>query len=265
MEVTGQVRKMHTQLDDVVQYHLPLGDTLVDMNALIGQPIQLSFGGHIQCINCGRSTKSSFAQGFCYKCFTTAPESSECIIRPELCEGHLGKGRDPQWEQKHHVQDHYVYFALSSAVKVGVTRSTQIPTRWIDQGATQAIKVALTPNRYLAGLIEVALKDHMTDKTDWRKMLRNEVKEGVDLLEWKEDLLLELDEILQDYVADDDEVLDLHYPVETYPTKVKSVSFDKLPEIEGVLKGIKGQYLLLDGDRVLNMRKHSGYIIRLNH
>lgn len=255
----GQVKKMRVELGEPIQYFMRLGDQEVAMNELIGKSISLKFAGVITCIACGKQTKKSFGQGFCYPCFMEAPEASECIIKPELCEAHLGKGRDPEWEKANHLQDHYVYLAASSAIKVGVTRENQIPTRWIDQGASSAIKLAKTPNRYLAGLIEVALKGQMTDKTNWRKMLKNEVLENPGLVEFKQDVLASLDEELRQYAVAEDEVIALDYPVNEYPEKVKSVGFDKLPEITGKLHGIKGQYLLLDDNRVLNIRKHTGY------
>ena len=260
--ITGHIRKMRTELSDTVSYKLPLDENLVDMNELIGKRVQLFRTGVITCSKCAKRTKSSF-QGFCYSCFATAPEASECIIKPELCRGHLGEGRDVEWEKKHHVQPHYVYLALSSAVKVGVTRSDQIPTRWIDQGASAGIIVAETPNRYLAGVIEVALKEHFTDKTNWRKMLKNEVLTDVDL----EDIKWELEEILPSdlaqYMLEEDEIIEINYPVTKYPEKLKSISFDKEPLLEGVLLGIKGQYLYFDNDRVINMRKHTSYQITI--
>jgi hypothetical protein len=264
MENTGQIRKMKTRYDTVAHYTLPIGDQEVYMNDLVGKNISLVWDNEILCLRCGASTPKSYQQGFCFPCFRDAPETSECIIKPELCEGHLGRGKDVQWEQDHHVQPHIVYLALSSAVKVGVTRGQQVPTRWIDQGATAAIKLAEVPYRQLAGEIEVALKQHMTDKTNWRKMLTNEVKEGVDLLEEKEEVAELLDEAYWDYITDDDEVMNIEYPVEKYPEKVKSLGFDKQPEISGKLSGIKGQYLIFDDGNVLNMRKHGGYVITIN-
>ena len=254
---------MKVDLGPPVSYALRLGDEAVNMNELVGSEINLKFDGKINCIVCGRDTKKAFGQGFCYPCFMNAPENAECIIRPELCEAHLGKGRDPEWEKEHHATDHYVYLALSSAIKVGVTRGTQIPNRWIDQGASAAIRFALVPYRRLAGEIEVALKEHLTDRTDWRKMLKNEVNEELDLLAEKDKLGDELDDDLAQYITDDDEVIQIEYPVEKFPLKVKSVSFDKLSEIEGKLSGIKGQYLLFSDERVLNIRKHSGYNVTL--
>lgn len=264
MEITGQIRKMKTSYDDLVHYTLPIGDEQLYMNDLVGKHVKLTFANEILCVRCGQKTPKSYQQGFCFTCFRDAPETSECIINPELCEGHLGRGKDVQWEEDHHVQPHFVYLALSSAVKVGVTRTQQVPTRWIDQGATAAIRLAEVPYRQLAGEIEVALKDHMTDKTNWRKMLTNEVKEGVDLVDEKEEVAELLDEEYWDYVTEDDEVMEINYPVEKYPTKVKSVGFDKMPEVSGKLSGIKGQYLIFDDGRVLNIRKHGGYVITID-
>lgn len=264
MQKTGQIRKMVSEIGDPIQYWLPMGEERVAMNELIGQRITFRYDGLITCILCDRKTKKSFNQGFCYPCMINAPEASECIIKPELCQGHLGGGRDPEWEQKHHVQPHYVYLALSSAVKVGITRETQVPTRWIDQGASKAILLAQTPNRYLCGALEVSLKEHFTDRTNWRRMLKNEVLADVDLAQVKKEIRDKINPDFHEYLIDDEGVTDLLYPVEAYPEKVKSVGFDKLPEITGELRGIKGQYLLLDDNRVLNMRKHTGYHIELS-
>jgi len=255
---------MKVDLGSPVAYQLQLGDELISMNELIGKEITLSFDGKITCTVCGRTTKKAFGQGFCYPCFANAPENSECIIRPELCQAHEGGGRDPEWEKAHHAQDHYVYLAASSAIKVGVTRGDQIPTRWIDQGASKAIRFALVPYRQLAGQIEVALKSHLTDRTDWRKMLKNEVNMDLDLLAEKNKLGDILDADLAQYITDEDEVVPIEYPVLRYPIKVKSIGFDKLPIIEGKLSGIKGQYLLFSDERVLNISKHSGYHIALH-
>lgn len=264
---TGQVFKMKVELGDVVKYTLNLRhdgtEDSVVMNDLIGGNIRLSFSGDIHCIKCAKKTKNSFGQGFCYPCFTSAPEAAECIIKPELCRAHLGEGRDPEWEERNHNQPHFVYLAATDVVKVGVTRDHQIPTRWIDQGASSAIRLAHTPNRYLAGVLEVALKGQFTDKTNWRKMLKNEIDESIDLEEVKWELEELLPSDLTEYFSDDDEVVQINYPVLEFPEKVKSLSFDKQSIIEGELKGIKGQYLLFDDNRVLNMRKHTGYIISL--
>jgi hypothetical protein len=258
MEV--KLNKMHTTLEEVVKYQLISGDVNMNMNELVGKHIQLNYLGKQQCGSCNKFIKKLFAQGFCYDCFMNAPEAAPCIIKPELCEGHLGKGRDIAWEEKHHVQPHVVYLAVASAVKVGVTRDTQVPTRWIDQGASFAIKLAEVPYRRLAGEIEVALKGTFTDKTNWRSMLKNEIGD-FDLEEekWQCEELLPAD--LAEHMSEDDEIIKINYPVNVFPDKVKSVGFDKQPSIEGKLLGIKGQYLLLDDNRVLNIRKHSGYYV----
>jgi hypothetical protein len=272
MKYEGEVRKMITSLNDEesVNYAFKLvnsastKETTFPLNELLGKTVTLKYDGIIICKSCGKQTKTSFNQGFCYPCFKDAPESAECIIKPELCRAHLGEGRDSDWEERNHNQPHIVYLASSDVIKVGVTRSTQIPTRWIDQGAHSAIRFAETPNRYLAGKIEVALKAQFTDRTNWRKMLKNEIDESIDLEETK----WELEELLPDditqYVTDDDEIITLNYPVNQFPKKVKSLSLDKEPNIKGKLMGIKGQYFLLDANRVINIRKHTSYVIEFS-
>ena len=262
MVLEGNSRKMKTVLDDTIDYTLRLGEEEVGLNAFLGKTIRLSFLGEINRIKCGRLTKKSFAQGFCYPCMTNAPENSECIIRPELCRGHLGEGRDPEWEQIHHVCEHVVYLAASSVLKVGVTRGQQVPTRFIDQGASAVKIIARTPHRCAAGEIEVALKEGFTDRTSWQKMLKNDVIDDPDwddAFDYAEQLVPFMQ---QEYLVDDEPIITLNYPVLNYPEKVKSLGFDKAPIIEGTLLGIKGQYLLLDDNRVLNIRKHNGYKIR---
>lgn len=258
----GNLRKMNTELTDTVQYSLGLSQEVL-MNDFLGKPLRLSWTGVINCQKCGKVTKNSFGEGFCYKCFTTAPEAAECILRPELCRAHLGEGRDPEWEQRNHNQPHVVYLALSSAVKVGITRATQIPTRWIDQGASSAIRLAETANRFEAGQIEVALKSLFTDKTNWQKMLRNEVDDSIDLVETKWELEEQLPREMVDMFSENDEIIEISYPVLEYPGKVKSLTLDKNPVIQGTLTGIKGQYLLFESGEVLNVRKHTGYFVEL--
>jgi len=254
-----KLSKMKAALEDKVQYTLKGEAENIDMNQLLGQKIKMTYMQKQQCASCGKE-KKLFAQGFCYDCFMNAPEAAPCIINPELCEGHLGKGRDVEWEKAHHVQPHVVYLAVASALKVGVTRETQVPTRWIDQGASFAIKLAEVPYRKLAGDIEVALKGTFTDKTNWRAMLKNEIGD-FDLEEekWQCEELLPND--LSDYMSEDDDIIEINYPVLEFPKKVKSIGFDKQLIIEGQLLGIKGQYLLLDDNRVINIRKHTGYYV----
>lgn len=256
----GILKKMRVEHLVPIAYHLELLDS-VAMNQFIGREIELAWTGKIVCTSCGKNTKKSFGQGFCYTCFVSAPEASPCIISPELCKAHLGEGRDPEWEERHHNCTHIVYLAKSDAVKVGVTRKEQIPVRWIDQGAHSAIILAETPNRYTAGLIEVALKSIMSDKTNWQRMLKNEINHDIDLVDEKGQVEDMLPRDLRDYISDNDEVYEFSYPVSAFPSAVKSTGFDKSPVVRGTLAGIKGQYLIFTDNRVINLRKHSSYEI----
>lgn len=267
MTVSGDLRKMQTELAETVQYHMPVGDDRVAMNDLIGKTISLEYAGEIHCIACGRKTKKSFNQGYCYPCMRSLPECDTCIIKPEQCHFHEGTCRDEQWGQTHCMQDHIVYLANSSGLKVGITRQSQIPTRWMDQGATQALPIYRAKNRYMSGLMEVVLKKHVADKTDWRKMLKG-VAEPVDLMQRRDHLIAEcageLDQLKSTHSEDafkpelDARIVDIHYPVTEYPTKVSSFNFDKIPMVKGHLQGIKGQYLIFDHG-VINIRKFAGY------
>lgn len=256
----GNLKKMTVSLGDTVQYELDLIER-ISMNDHIGSQISLNWTGQIICTRCAKVTKKSFGDGFCYNCFVSAPEAAECTLRPELCRAHLGQGRDPEWERRNHDQPHIVYLAASDIVKVGVTRINQVPTRWIDQGASAAIRLAETPNRYEAGVLEVALKEFFSDKTNWQRMLKNDIDPNIDLVEEKWGLHDQLPTDLTQYYSENDEVITLNYPVSSYPQKVSSLSFDKTPVIAGKLAGIKGQYLIFDGGQVINIRKHTGYTI----
>ena len=261
---SGNVRKMRTQHDSVVQYTLPIGEELVAMNSLIGQTLQVTFSGEIYCINCGRQTKKSFQQGYCFPCMRSLPETDQCIVRPETCHFHLGTCRDSEWGVKNCMQDHYLYFANSSGLKVGITRGTQIPTRWMDQGATEALMVLRAPSRYKIGQLEVLFKKHLNDRTDWRKMLKG-VSEPVDLKARRDEALglirSELDDAQNELgweFLHEGELQTFNYPVNIYPEKVTSLNLDKSPAFTGALQGIKGQYLIFDVG-VINIRKYAGY------
>ncbi len=264
MRITGRIFKMKSLLSDKVIYHLPIEKELISMNELIGSTIALTYQNEIYCTNCEKKTNKSF-RGFCWSCFSTSPENSDCILRPELCLAHEGKGRDMEWERAHHLQEHFVYLALSSEIKVGVTRSTQVPTRWIDQGASSVIRLAKVPYRYLAGVIEVEMKKHFVDKTNWQKMLKGEMKLGINLVDEKQKAKKFLSDELQQYYSEDDSVTELNYPVIKYPLKVKSIDFEKQNMLAGKLHGIKGQYLIMEDNSVLNIRKHSGYVVAIEY
>jgi len=264
MQLEGNIVKMKTELASPVKYNLPIGKNLLDMNSLIGKEISMNFTGQINCISCGKQTKTSFGQGFCYNCLQTAPEASESVMRPELSKSHLGIARDMEWAVKHDLINHHVYLAVSGDIKVGVTRYHQIPTRWIDQGASSAIILATTPNRHIAGIIEVFLKKHFTDKTNWRTMLKNEIAPNIKLLDEKEKVYNLLPSELRKYFEPDNEITEIEYPVNSFPQNIKSFGFDKTSQIEGILTGIKGQYLIFQDDSVLNIRKYNGYYLIIN-
>ncbi|MDD2381896.1 MAG: DUF2797 domain-containing protein [Mariniphaga sp.] len=261
----GSILKMRTEHASPVNYFLPVGDQEIEMNALIGHEIHMLFTGQIHCIACGKITKTSFSQGFCYSCLQTAPEASESIIRPELSKAEFDIARDLDWARKHDLIDHVVYLAVTSELKVGVTRHHQLPTRWIDQGASYAIRLAKTPNRHIAGIIEVFLKKYFADRTNWQEMLKTDGKTDINLPEEKKKALELLPPELQKYSCIDHEIVSIHYPLAEPPQKIKSVIFDKTPEIEGILKGIKGQYLVFNENRVLNIRKHNGYFLKIQY
>nr|WP_309045299.1 DUF2797 domain-containing protein [Marinobacter sp. F26243] len=268
-DVTGRLRKMPAEAGDPVSYVLAVGDARVEMNELIGQPLRFDFEGVIRCVNCDRTTKKSFNQGHCYPCFRKLASCDSCIMSPEKCHYHLGTCREPEWGETHCMIEHVVYLANSSGLKVGITRGSQVPTRWIDQGAVDAIPVLRVATRYLSGLVEVACKKHVADRTNWRAMLRGDVAE-LNLVQERQRILALIAEDLaalreehgQDAIREVDERgLELSYPVQTWPEKIKTHNLDKTPEVEGVLEGIKGQYLILDTG-VINIRKFTGYEVR---
>ncbi|MFO7829031.1 MAG: DUF2797 domain-containing protein, partial [Bacteroidales bacterium] len=263
MKIEGTLLKMRTELNNPVDYYLSVGNNEIHMNELLDKDISIRFLGEIHCIRCGRLTKKSFHQGYCYPCYRTAPQTDDCILKPELCRAQEGISRDMEWSKEHCLQDHYVYLAVSSGLKVGATRNTQIPTRWIDQGASYAIKIAKTPNRYTAGLVEVDLKKQFADKTNWRNMLSNKVDQNINLEDQKKKALQGIKKDFQQYFIDDDEITSIEYPVIEFPEKVNSVNFDKEQEVSGKLKGIKGQYLIFDEGTVFNVRRHNGYEVEL--
>jgi len=254
-----------------VEYQLPLDDELIPLNKYIDEKIKLKYIGEIHCIECGRKTNKSYNQGFCYPCFKSLAKCDMCIMKPETCHYHLGTCREPEWGEEHCMQDHYVYLANSSGIKVGITRGSQIPTRWIDQGASEALPIFKVSNRLLSGKLEETLKNHVSDRTDWRKMLKG-TPESIDLSAKCFELIKasenEINEIEREYGKSeiqllDEEQISIEFPVEQYPEKVKSLNFDKDPEVEGVLQGIKGQYLILDTG-VINIRKFGGYLIEFS-
>jgi hypothetical protein len=263
MTYEGVLTKMQTELANPIQYYLVFENSFLNLNQLLDKELEISFQGY-QCLHCGKK-KKILRQGYCYDCYMSSASVGDWIMKPELSTAHLDiEDRDLDYERKVQLQPHIVYLALSSEVKVGVTRGTQIPTRWIDQGAVQAIPILELPNRYLAGITEVALKDNYADKTNWQKMLKNEVPQ-VDLIQERIKAGNFLPNEVRDYYAENNSLLyEFHYPVLTYPKKVASLSLDKTPFFQGKLSGIKGQYLLFQDGTVFNVRTFEGYVVKFS-
>lgn len=261
MRYQGVLSKMQTELTSPIQYYLVFESDFIQMNQLLDKKISISFQ-HYKCKGCGED-KKIFRQGYCYEDFYKQPAAGDWIMRPELSKAHLDEeDRDLAYEKKMQLQPHIVYLANSSNVKVGVTRKSQVPTRWIDQGAHEAIEIVEVPNRYLAGITEVALKEHIADKTNWRKMLSNTV-EDEDLKSCRDRLKEYIPEAVKPYFIDFNEETVMEFPVLQYPEKIKSLNLEKTPDYTGVLKGIKGQYLIFEDQTVFNVRNYEGYVVEL--
>jgi len=268
---TGTIYKMPVTLASPVEYVLPIGEQHIAVNALLGNTIKLTYLEKINCIQCDRETSKSFQQGYCFPCYRQLLACNLCIIHPERCLYYEGKCQAEDWAHRQCGASHIIYLANTSGLKVGITRETNVPMRWIDQGAIQAVPIMRVQNRYQAGVIEVALKNYVADITNWRKMLQGGV-EPLELLALRDNVLsqgsddikkawgdLPADECQQ---LDEATVVEINYPVQQYPTKITSLSFDKTAEISGRLLGVKGQYLILDVG-VLNIRKFGGYQVEL--
>tara|TARA_R110000850_G_scaffold203228_1_gene329575 strand:- start:191980 stop:192774 length:795 start_codon:yes stop_codon:yes gene_type:complete len=261
MQYHGVLTKMQTEFTSPIQYYLVFENDFLNLNQLLGKKIKIQFAGY-QCLSCGQD-KKIFRQGFCYDCFYSIPAAGDWIMNPELSKAHLDiEDRDLDYEKRVQLQPHIVYLANSSNVKVGVTRKSQIPTRWIDQGAHEAIEIVEVPNRYLAGITEIALKQHVSDKTNWRKMLQNDVLD-LNLVEIRDSLKKYIPEEAQEYFIASNAETNIDFPVLQYPTKLKTLNLEKTPHYEGVLKGIKGQYLLFEDNTVFNVRSSEGYVVDL--
>ncbi|PCI37884.1 MAG: hypothetical protein COB50_03160 [Thiotrichales bacterium] len=268
-EINGVLNRMLGSLvDGKVHYELCFHDHAehIKISDCVGQHITLSFSGNRNCIACNRSVNKTFQQGYCFPCTQRLACCDICIIKPELCHFHKGTCREPVWGEKNCMQPHYVYLANSSNIKVGITRAKNIPTRWIDQGATQALQIFKVSTRYMSGLVETIFKNEIADKTNWRRMLQQKA-EPVDIYAVRDELTNKLQTSISqmqqqhsdglEYLTESKQV-ELEFPISQYPSKIVSLNFDKTPEISGNLMGIKGQYLILDTG-VLNIRKFTGY------
>jgi len=268
----GHLRKMAVAVEaEQAQYAIRLDDQNIPLNDHIGKTIRIEHTGEIHCIACGRKSKKSFSQGYCYPCMTKLAQCDSCIMSPVKCHYDRGTCREPQWGEENCMIDHVVYLANSSGIKVGITRHTQIPTRWLDQGAGQAIPIARVATRHLSGMVEVIFKQHVADKTNWRTLLKQDAAD-LDLAAQRDELFEicheEISELQMEYglqavqLIYDGDVNNFNYPVTQYPTKVSSFNLDKDPVAQGKLMGIKGQYLILDSG-VINLRKYTSYLVKV--
>ncbi|NVK52780.1 MAG: DUF2797 domain-containing protein [Flavobacteriaceae bacterium] len=262
MKYQGVLKKMPTEHLETIQYYLEMDTDFLNMNQLIDKTIEISFKKY-KCLHC-HLEKTIYRQGYCKSCFFETPNAGDWIMRPELSTAHLGiEDRDLAYEKQVQLQPHIVYLANSSNVKVGVTRKQQVPTRWIDQGAHEAIEIVEVPNRYLAGITEVALKAHVADKTNWRKMLKNDI-EDENLQAWQERLRTYIPKEVQEYFIENNKETQLNFPVNKYPEKPKSLNLVKEKSYTGILVGIKGQYLIFEDETVFNIRANEGLVVELN-
>ncbi|MGL5393419.1 MAG: DUF2797 domain-containing protein [Shewanella sp.] len=268
----GTLKKMRAHLDESqqVQYQLRIGDEELPLNPLIGKSLTLTHTGNIFCCHCGKKTKKSYSQGHCFVCMQKLASCDLCIMKPETCHFEQGTCREPEWAQSHCFVPHYVYLSNTSGIKVGITRHSQLPTRWIDQGATQGLAILRVSTRQLSGLVEVELAKLINDKTHWQTMLKGHAAD-IDLAAKAAELLPQIEAKLQEMVMQNGAYrierlqelsLGIHYPISQFPKKITSHNFDKEPVVSGVLQGIKGQYLLFDTG-VINIRKFSAYEVRL--
>lgn len=261
MQYKGVLKKLRTENLDTVQYYLDTENAFLNLNQLLNREIELHFETY-QCLHCSLE-KEIYRQGFCKSCFFETPTAGDWIMRPELSKAHLNEeDRNLEYEKQVQLQPHIVYLANSSNVKVGVTRKTQVPTRWIDQGAHEAIEIVEVPNRYLAGITEVALKEHIADKTNWRKMLKNDI-EDENLKDWQNRLKAFIPKEVEEYFIENNKETNINFPVEKYPKKPKSLNIVKEQSYKGKLVGIKGQYLIFEDETVFNIRSNEGIVVKI--
>ena len=269
---SGALAKLSSQLlkNGDIEYTLPVGQERIALNQLLGKTLTITFDGDIKCCHCGQATKKSYSQGFCYPCTQRLAQCDMCVMKPETCHFDQGTCREPAWGERNCMIGHYVYLANTSGVKVGITRHTQIPTRWVDQGASQALPIFYVKSRLISGLVEVALADFINDKTNWRAMLK-EPAQAIDLIQQAQQLVPMIEAKLADIKAQygdhciealDEDIVELTYPIDQYPEKISSLNLDKTPTISGVIQGVKGQYLLLDTG-VINIRKYGAYQVNV--
>ncbi|OEH85359.1 hypothetical protein BHU72_04505 [Desulfuribacillus stibiiarsenatis] len=261
MKITGMIRGLAHQYQEPLQYFIKINDNRQEINSWLDAKVKIEYEGHIQCIYCGRVIKKTFNHGSCFPCFQKLPENDLCIVKPDLCHYDKGTCRDSEFGDSHCMQPHFVYLAVSSDLKVGLTRECNHLKRWGDQGAVQAIPIAKLPTRKLAGELEMRLAERFPDKTNWRKMLKGDTPE-IDLLQFRKEAYSMVQEEYGDYFLHEESLTSLRYPIRQEMEKVTTFNLDKQPVIEDVLIGIKGQYLMFSSG-VLNVKKYAGYHVTI--
>lgn len=271
--------KMETTVKDgIANYFLPFNGELFPMNSIIGKEITLSHTGKINCIHCGIETPKSHNQGYCESCSNTLAKCDTCRVKPELCSYFEGGCRENSWGEENCLKDHLVYLSFTGSQKVGISRHSELAggysPRWIDQGATSAIPFIRVQHRLLSGIVEGVIRQHISDRTNWLKMLKLQHPDNnleLTALSLKEKVLHDIETLQQKYGLnsiqwiDNSTVKHIIYPVMFYPEKIKSVNLDKIPTFTSKLIGIKGQYLIFADGKVINFRKYSGYLINLSY
>jgi hypothetical protein len=239
-----------------------IGDLTI--SSFVGKQISITHTGCKQCVACQRSIKKTVGEGYCFPCFQKLARCDLCIVRPERCHYHLGTCREPDWGQEHCRIPHLVYLSNTSGLKVGITRLHKRLERWGDQGAIQALGLCLVSERLHAGLVEQHISAELNDKTDWRALITGKMV-AIDLVSVADGIRSDLPTDLCQPLPPELEgkVFDFEYPVLHYPEKAKVWNLDKTPRIAGVLHGIKGQYLFIDG-QAINIRKYSGYEVEIS-
>ena len=263
MKIKGLNRGLTHQYGKPLQYYIKLNDDRYALNEAVGLPIKIVFKDKIQCVHCGREVKKTFNSGSCFPCFKSLAINDLCIVKPSLCHFHKGTCRDNQFAQSYCMQPHYVYLAVSSDIKVGLTRATNSLKRWGDQGAMQAVPIAKLPTRKQAGELELLLTEHFPDKTNWRKMLKGEITDK-QLTDTRQQAINHIPEEYKEYILTDEQLINIEYPINQLATgKIASYNLDKEAIVDDILLGIKGQYLIL-GSGVINMKKYAGYHVEIS-
>ncbi|RKD87030.1 DUF2797 domain-containing protein [Kushneria marisflavi] len=273
LERAGGLSRMMITADATgrAHYHLRLGEHVEPLNVWLGHDITLCFAGRIVCVNCQQPTRKSFGQGHCYACFRRLARCDTCMMAPERCHYFQGTCREPEWGERHCFAPHVVYLASSSGAKVGITKPSQMPTRWLDQGAVQALPILSVASRRQSGMVEALFRNEISDRTHWQRMLKGETAD-VDLISLRDDLMMRLAPGIASLRAqfgednirayDEQTVARFDYPVLAWPERVSAFNLERTPQVEGRLMGMKGQYLMLDTG-VINLRKYTGYQVSM--